>query len=116
MPHMLVEYTRGLDRFTTAADIVEAVYQGASKSELFNPQFIKTRALGYEAYQSGDTQNPFLHVTAKILSGRTAEQKQRLSGAILAELKALIGAVAPLTVTVEVVDIEKESHAQFLNE
>lgn len=115
MPHMLIEYTHGLTTRAEPKQLVEAVYQGACVSELFNNDFVKTRAVALDVYQSGATQNDFLHVTAKILVGRTAQQKKTLSAAILDQLQKLLGDVAPLTVTVEVVDIDKESHAQFIN-
>lgn len=115
MPHMTIEYTKGLEGKVSPATLISAVFQGACNSELFNNDFVKTRSVGYENYQSGSTQNDFLHVTAKILIGRTPEQKQVLSGAILAELRLILGDVTPLTVTVEVVDIDKESHAEFIN-
>lgn len=115
MPHITIEYTKGLEVKTTSSELVKEVYQGACDSELFNNDFLKVRAISYDSYQSGTTQNDFLHVTAKILIGRTTEQKQQLSAAILARLESLLGEVNPLTVTVEAVDIDKDSHAQFIN-
>jgi len=114
MPHMTIEYTKGLEKKVQPNALVKAVFDGACASALFNNDLVKTRAIGYDHYQYGLTSNDFLHVTAKILSGRTVEQKSTLSRAILSQLQSLLGKIEPLTVTVEVVDIEKESHSAFL--
>lgn len=114
MPHMLIEYTKDLEKSVAPATLIASVYQGACNSELFNNDFIKTRSAAYEHYQSGSTQNNFLHVTAKILSGRTDEQRKTLSASILAELELILNQLSPITITVEVVDIHKESHSQYL--
>lgn len=114
MPHMLIEYTKGLEDTASPAELINAVYQGACNSELFDNKFVKTRSLAFENYQSGVTDNGFIHVTAKILSGRTAEQRKTLSSSILVELEKVLAGHSPISITVEVVDIDKEAHSQYL--
>ena len=109
MPHCIIEYSSPLQTTQSPETLIKAVHLGASNSGLFNPKDIKVRSLAYEGCQIGD--NPsgsFIHVMARILAGRTDEQKTKLSGAIYAELQALDLTLDALTV--EVCDIHRASH------
>lgn len=114
MPHMLIEYTKGLEDSVTPSDLINSVYKGACDSELFDNNLIKTRSIVFDNYQSGLTQSNFIHVTARILAGRTETQRKTLTSSILSELKSLLEGVSPISITVEVVDIEKETHSEYL--
>lgn len=65
-----------------------------------------------KCYQSGSIKKAFIYVTVKILSGRNLEQKKSLSNLILSQLTTID---FPSTLlTVEVVEIEKESYARVM--
>ena len=112
MPHCIVEYSNEIEKSVEPAQLINAVYQGALKSDLFEDEDIKTRSIAFENYQSGSIKKAFVHVTVKILSGRNSEQKKKLANLILSQLRMID---FPSTLlTVEVVEIEKESYAKVM--
>ena len=54
----------------------------------------------------------FIHVTLKILSGRSIEQKTMLSRSVLGMLEMFV--LEKASISVEVVDIERESYAKVV--
>ena len=109
MPHCIIEYSSPLQTTQSPTALIKAVHLGASNSGLFNPKDIKVRSTAYEDCQIGDNEaGSFVHVMARILAGRTDEQKTKLSAAIYAELLALNLTLDALTV--EVCDIHRASH------
>ncbi|ROR98001.1 5-carboxymethyl-2-hydroxymuconate isomerase [Sinobacterium caligoides] len=108
MPHCIIEHSKNLE----PAKLIDAVYQGARKSNLFEDDDIKSRTMGFDYYQSGSTKNSFVHVTTKILSGRNLEQRAMLSRSILSELESLN--IQSTSLTVEVVEIERTSYAKVV--
>jgi 5-carboxymethyl-2-hydroxymuconate isomerase len=107
LPHYVIEHSNNFDN--NVDDLLNAVYTGAAASELFNENDIKTRTLSFANYKVGKTKSPFIHIGAKILSGRTDEQKSKLSSSILAEMKKLD--FGDYILTIEVIDIHRASHA-----
>ena len=110
MPHCIIECS---DNFSNSSKLlIDAVHQGALASELFSEDDIKTRLVTYDAFQTGTTEKPFVHVVAKILAGRSSEQKSTLSHVILSELQAIN--LGMCSITVEVVDIDTSSYAKVV--
>ena len=107
MPHCTIEHSNNFDN--NVNEILESVFTGAAASELFNENDIKTRTLSFANYKIGKNKSPFIHIGAKILSGRTDEQKSKLSHSILAEMKKLD--FGDYILTIEVIDIHRASHA-----
>ena len=109
MPHCIVEHSASLN----SELIVPLVFSGAMKSELFeiDGSDIKVRAIVYHSYLTGLEKSDFIHVTLKILSGRTVEQKQMLSKSVLDELQRL--ELQKCSLTVEVMDIERASYSKL---
>lgn len=114
MPHCIIEYAKPLEKVISSSALMQAVYHGALKSELFEPTDIKLRTVPYVEFASGENQNAlFVHVCLKILSGRTLEQRTMLSQAVLSELNGLESDFSSETsLTVEVYEIEKASYAK----
>jgi len=112
MPHCIIEYSKDLEKTIDPSQLLTAVYLGALSSKLFASDDIKSRTLSFEHFQCGTIKSSFVHVTTKILSGRTLEQRTMLSNSILAELRNLD--FSSTSLTVEVVDIEKASYAKIV--
>jgi 5-carboxymethyl-2-hydroxymuconate isomerase len=112
MPHCIIEYSRELQGFIQPEFLINSVHLGAVKSELFETLDIKTRILPFEYSSSGGVKQDFIHVTIKILSGRSMEQRKSLSNCVLIELDKL--PITSVSLTVEVVDIEKESYGKLV--
>lgn len=110
MPHCIIEYSEVID--SSAQALVNCTFQGALSSGLFQAEDIKVRALGYRDYCVGGKKSPFIHVTTRLLPGRTAEQKMQLSNSILAQLDSL--ELANTSISVEAIDIDKSCYAKTL--
>ncbi|MFW0754517.1 5-carboxymethyl-2-hydroxymuconate Delta-isomerase [Pseudomonas sp. H11T01] len=110
MPHCIIECSATLD----GDMLTSKVHQGTLDSMLFEPDGsdIKVRALTYHSYIVGGFKTDFVHVTVKILSGRSLLQKAVLSKSIQAKLSELD--LVSCSITVEVVDIERASYLKWL--
>lgn len=108
MPHCIIEHSNDL----TPKPLIDAVYQGSLESALFQPDDIKTRTIAYQHYQSGELPQSFVHVTAKILSGRNIEQRRQLAQLILQAIEKV--GLKAISLTVEIVQIENESYAKIV--
>ncbi len=110
MPHCIIEYAKELEQSVSASELIDRVHAGAVACGLFQETDIKTRAVAYEHFRTGTGTAPFIHVSMKILSGRTEQQKKHATQAVLDKLEAL--SVSPLSLTVEVRDMERETYSK----
>lgn len=109
MPHCVIEHSE--DLLDNINEIIRSVHAGAVSSGLFDSNDIKTRAISYRHYQVGISHASFIHVSSRILSGRNSSQKIMLNTAIIKELGIL--ALPGCSITSEIIDIHKESHAKL---
>lgn len=112
MPHCIIEYSHDLAHEIPPNQLIHLVYQGALNSQLFDANDIKTRAIPFRYFSSGDLKQDFVHVTIKILSGRNCQQRKLLSSAVMQELTQI--KQTSISLTVEVVEIEKESYNKVI--
>ena len=84
-------------------------YLNTVLTELLENQ-IKTRAYPFKALTHAGEQEPYIHVQARIKSGRDAQNKAQLGAAILRGFEG-IGCVSTV-VNVEVIDMHRESYAK----
>ncbi|WNC68794.1 5-carboxymethyl-2-hydroxymuconate Delta-isomerase [Thalassotalea nanhaiensis] len=110
MPHCVVEHSSAIDGNT----LIPLVFAGALESKLFeiDGSDIKVRAMPYSNYQTGNVDVDFVHVTLKILSGRTIDQKSMLSKLVLEKLKTQN--LVNCSISVEVVDIDRVSYSKVV--
>jgi 5-carboxymethyl-2-hydroxymuconate isomerase len=108
MPHCIIEYSSDVAEEVSIADLVIATHQGALSSGLFPEYDIKTRAVACQHHQTGSTQDSFVHVTVRLLSGRSDAQKSHLSEKILAYIEPMLPQV--VSVGVEICDMHRESY------
>ena len=108
MPHCIIEYSSSID----PVDLNQKVFLGALESNLFKPDGsdIKVRSISYDHYQTGLTKEDFIHVTLRILSGRNERDKLLLSNSVMSKLESI--QLASGSLTVEVVDIDRNSYAK----
>ena len=112
MPHCIVEYSKPLALKVEPPSLLQAVFKGALNSQLFDAADIKTRALAFDHFMTGTDRQDFVHVTAKILSGRHIEQRKELAKRILDQLNALFS--SGVSLTVEVCEIEKDTYTKMV--
>jgi len=110
LPHCIIEYSASLIDVVTPQTIIERVHQAALSSELFSSDDIKIRALAFRDYSLSDGSQQFIHITLRILSGRSDEQKNSLSQRVLNQLLQL--ELSSISLTVEVCDIDRTSYAK----
>ncbi len=112
MPHCIIEYSADIK--LSASDLIEAVYEGSVSSQLFENDHIKTRSIAYQDYLKGDKREHIIHISARILSGRTAEQRKLLSQMILNTVTKLAESqrLEAITITVEVIEMERQSYSK----
>ncbi|EPJ52485.1 MAG: hypothetical protein OFPI_13490 [Osedax symbiont Rs2] len=108
MPHCIIEHSDDLDD----QQLINAVFEGTLASGLFEEHDIKTRSQAFIHYQSARSRQSFVHVSAKLLDGRTLQQRAKLSQAILAQLQQLH--LSAVSLTVEVLEIETASYAKVV--
>ena len=108
MPHCVIEYSSEVAEQVSVAELMAAVHDAAFSSGLFPEYDIKTRALAYSHYRTGQTNDGFVHVNLHLLSGRNDEQKCDLSDKVLAAIEPLVPQVA--SVGVEIIDMHRASY------
>ena len=105
MPHIVIEYSKGLAASLDFHTLLNATHQGALRSDLFQPETIKVRASEFEHYLVAGEPSPFIHLRAQILSGRSEAQKKHLSRCLL-EAVTTVAETVP-SVTVDIVDMDR---------
>jgi len=72
---------------------------------------IKTRAYGFNKFTNAGGSEPYIHIQARIKAGREVEYKKKLSDVILNGISAIN--VVTSVVTVEIIDMERESYGKY---
>jgi len=111
MPHLIVEYSANLERDLDIARLVAAIHAAALETGVFPIGGIRTRAERRDVYAVADSHpdNGFIHVQARIGTGRAPEVRQKAAEHIFAAVKtetAKVFASRPLGLTLEIVEID----------
>ena len=112
MPHIIVEYSDKLFEDMEVQPLLEVIHRSISYSGLFEESHIKTRAYPFKESTLAGGVSPYIHVQARIKSGRDASNKKALSEGILAGLKTLN--IQASVITVEVIDMDRESYSKHV--
>ena len=110
MPHCIIEHSSTIN----AEQLNNKVFLGALNSELFEAdgRDIKVRSIAYENYQTGTEKEDFIHVTVRILSGRSDTDKVMLSETVMTQLLSL--SLSRASITVEVLDMDRNSYGKVV--
>jgi 5-carboxymethyl-2-hydroxymuconate isomerase len=106
MPHLIIEHSANLPCDTTA--LMETVYHVAASSGVMAAGDIKVRALPYASFRLHQHQRQFVHVSCRLLAGRSSKQKVALSEQVRAALVQLLPKV--YSISVEIIDMEPKSY------
>lgn len=90
MPHLIIECSTNVVEHSSPKELMKTVYQAAESTALFTPGDIKVRIRPFDTYRLAEGQTSFLHVFGYIMQGRTDEQKQLLSQAVVTALNQLV--------------------------
>ena len=116
MPHCSIEFSKELEEEIAPQFLINSAHQGALESGLFEESHIKSRAIAYDNYKTGISDLRFIHITARILSGRNLPQKANLSKSILAEFETLLldRKLTSISITVEICDLQREAYSKVI--
>lgn len=112
MPSCIIEYSKGLKQHLDCQELVELVHQTTFESGLFQLDDIKTRATLCEHYMVGYGHAEFIHVTLKIMPGRTIEKRKNLSLSVAQVLSELT--LPSTSITVQIEEIDKTSYSKII--
>ena len=112
MPSCIIEYSSGLSKSINVDSLVELVHQTAFDTGLFEIDDIKTRAYCAENYMVGYGHSEFIHVTVKLMPGRSQQDKKTLTLSIAREVSEL--SLPQTSVTVQAEEIERESYSKII--
>lgn len=106
MPHIIVEYTRDID---DVSGLLDGLHDTLAAQETAKLEAIKTRALPLDHYVVGDrSKSSMVHVTLKLMPGRSNELKNTMTTALEAVVKEKV--TQETSVTVESVELNAESY------
>ncbi|WP_220271943.1 5-carboxymethyl-2-hydroxymuconate Delta-isomerase [Crenobacter cavernae] len=114
MPHVVMEYSAGLEPAFDARAALVAVNAALAGCGEFAAGDIKSRALRCDTVEIGDGGGDatFVHVRLQLLSGRDLATRRRLTVLVLDALQHTVAPRAGLQVSVEAVEIERDSYAK----
>ena len=115
MPHIVIEHTPNLGELPWEALLADVTRELAACAEVQDEADLKARVHGADAFRVGlvDEGRAFIHVTVRILAGRSAAAKKDFSDRVTRGLLARLPALPPgLTahLSVEVVDMDPHSY------
>lgn len=79
MPHFVLDCSAEILDTHPEPYIAERIHAVAAESGLFNIEDIKVRINPYATYLVGGKREPFMHVFASVMEGRSTGQKAALS-------------------------------------
>lgn len=111
MPHLIVEYSSNLDGAIDIVALLKSVHEAALATGVFPIGGLRTRAVRRDTYvvADGHIDNGFIHIQARIGTGRTPDVRQQAAEQVFAAVKvatASVFATRPLGLTLEIVEID----------
>jgi 5-carboxymethyl-2-hydroxymuconate isomerase len=114
MPHLIIEYSGGLDERENISELMQTVYDAAVAADVMEPADIKIRAIPHFHYKLHDSQDSFVHTTCRLLAGRTPEQKVKLAELLRENMAELLPDV--YSISVEIVDMDPVPYKKRLRD
>lgn len=111
MPHVIIEYSDVLEAQVSRKDLLSTAHQAVEDSGLFNAVDIRSRTQSFDNFRLRADKHCFLHITVKLLSGRTDEQKTHLTTGIVTALQQL--SLTDVLISCECIDIHNVSYQRI---
>ncbi len=108
MPHFVIDCSESILKIKSPEKIIQKVYDTAEATNLFDKGDIKVRINPFKYYNTGNTQDDFIHIFANIMEGRNTLQKKNLSEKIITELKLMFPNVPIISINIR--DFEKATY------
>ncbi|PZO10877.1 MAG: 5-carboxymethyl-2-hydroxymuconate isomerase [Lysobacteraceae bacterium] len=100
MPHFVIDCSQSILHAQAEEQLVDRVHRAANCTRLFDERDIKVRVNPYTTYSVGNKREPFIHVFASIMEGRSIEEKAGLSKLIVSELSSMFPQVRSIAINV----------------
>lgn len=114
MPHCIIEYTRDIEKKIDMKNLMDVAFEAVDSSGLFDRKAIKARTISFDQFKSGQDRNDYIHISVKILSGRTTDQKKSLSQHMVDKLAPHVGNTKSLTV--DIVDMDIDTYSKIIQD
>lgn len=110
MPHFILDCSEEITRLQAPQKVLQAVFDIAVDTGLFEPENIKVRLNPYskDLFLTSGRKDDFIHVFANIMEGRTTAQKSDLSRRIATLLSELFPNVPVISINIR--DFEKATY------
>lgn len=112
MPHFIIEAVGALDAPDDRQEAMRLVADIGAAQDTINPKDIKVRLYPCGDALALDGRTSFIHVTARLLAGRTVQQKDALAVELRDALGSRFSDVQ--SVSIEVCDMDPESYRKRL--
>ena len=109
MPHCVIECPKEMNDIISFDVLANAVHDATESSGLFFKGDVKSRIVTSDHFVVGGKRDYYVHVTVHLLSGRTMEQRKKLSDTIAKVLCELLPNVEMLSV--ETCEIEEKVYS-----
>jgi 5-carboxymethyl-2-hydroxymuconate isomerase len=112
MPHFIIEYGNALHSDADRHDAMQIAADCGATFGFMNPGDIKVRLIPVTDFLMLDGRKSFVHISVRLLDGRSVTQKKALSDALCDALDARYSHVE--SVSVDVVDMNAATYRKRL--
>lgn len=112
MPHIIVEYAEHIADDIQIDSILMTIHQSIAESGLFKADQIKSRAYSFKEFTNAGGSDPYIHIQARIKSGRDSDNKKQLGKVVLAGLSKLN--IPASVITIEIIDMDRDSYSKLV--
>ncbi|MBB1267822.1 5-carboxymethyl-2-hydroxymuconate Delta-isomerase [Shewanella sp. SR44-3] len=111
MPHFIVDCSEEILAFHSIETILKYLHQVANHTKLFEESDIKVRINPFKTSWVGNKKQPFIHVFAHIMEGRTDDEKNTLSTSMVKRLSIMFPDVE--SISMSIVDLHKVGYVNL---
>jgi 5-carboxymethyl-2-hydroxymuconate isomerase len=120
MPHLTLEYSANLAETPETKTLFAELHAALVEFQPIKLADIKSRAIRCENYHigAGSPESVFIHLTVKILAGRSIEERRKMSQRMLGLLEKLFAqslANQPCDITVDICEMERNTYGKKTN-
>lgn len=108
MPHCIIEYSETIEQHIDADTLRDTVFRTVCDSPLFEAHNVRTRLQPYQSFCFGADKSDFIHVTLKIIAGRSDSDKATLCRQVGQAVEQV--GVKAMLISCECVDIHASSY------
>lgn len=120
MPHINIEFSANIADAVEPQRLVDIVHAAALELGTFPPPGLKTRAtrVDFCRIADGDPRNAFVHVRVRMSPGTSHQDKRNAAERLLAVASEYLDEIyrtRPMSITVEVLELDRNYHLRHNN-